>query len=427
MADDFHFFPKTTARRLPWPKRVDIVLLTFFASVVAYCDRVNISVAAPLIMRDYHWDTGRMGWVLSGFFIGYVMFMIPFGILADRCGPKRVLAWSVAWWSAFTALTPISKSLPGMTCIRVLIGTGESGMFPSMNSMLVRWFPREEYSRATGFGWSGGYAGPVLAFPLSSAVVGRWGWKAVFFLFASLGLLWLPFWLKASSDRPELSRGIDKTELEYIARSRPDVTLVRTAPWRRMLLLPALWATLGLHFSCNWYYYVMLSWLPTYLLIERQISLANVGVATSLPFLSALFGTNLAGPLIDRLSHRRDRTRVRKGFLLLFFLAACTLPGLSHISSPTRVVLLLSLGMALYSAVAPVYSSSSLDLAPRHAGMFVGIQNTVANFAGVAAPVVIGYVVKAVGWSAAFWLTAAVSSVGILIYLVFGSTRQVIE
>jgi MFS transporter, ACS family, solute carrier family 17 (sodium-dependent inorganic phosphate cotransporter), other len=427
MPDDFQPSPKMRARRLPWPNRVDIVLLTFFAIVVAYCDRVNISVAAPLIMRDYRWDTARMGWVLSGFFIGYAVFMVPFGILADRCGPKRVLAWSVAWWSAFTALTPIPKSFPGMTCIRVLIGTGESGMFPSMNSMLVRWFPREEYSRATGFGWSGGYAGPVLAFPLSSAIVGRWGWKAVFFLFASLGLFWLPFWLKASSDKPELSRTINQAELEYIARSRPEVTPVRTVPWRRMLLMPPLWATLALHFSCNWYYYMMLSWLPTYLLLERRISFANVGLVTSLPFLSALVGTNLSGPLVDRLSCGRDRTRVRKGFLLPFGLAACTLLALSFTSSPTRVILLLSLGMALYSAVTPVYSSSSLDIAPRYAGVFVGIQNTVANLAGVAAPVVIGYVVKAAGWSACFWLTAAVSSVGILSFLAFGSADKMID
>src|SRR3954447_13513123 len=88
-----------TGRWLPWPKRVDISLLAFAAMVIAYCDRVNLSVAAPSIMREYRWDTSQMGWVLSGFFMGYTLFMIPAGRLVDHFGPKRVFAAGVAWWS----------------------------------------------------------------------------------------------------------------------------------------------------------------------------------------------------------------------------------------------------------------------------------------------------------------------------------------
>src|SRR5207248_6947533 len=69
---------------------------------------VNMAVAAPFIMRDYGWSLARMGWVLSLFYVGYVAFMIPAGILADRWGPKRVFAWGVAWWSLFTYTDPVS-------------------------------------------------------------------------------------------------------------------------------------------------------------------------------------------------------------------------------------------------------------------------------------------------------------------------------
>ena len=80
-------------RRLPWPKRLDIATAwPSVALVIAYCDRVNISVAAPSMMREYGWDTAGMGWVLSGFFAGYALMMIPAGMLADRFGPKRVFA-----------------------------------------------------------------------------------------------------------------------------------------------------------------------------------------------------------------------------------------------------------------------------------------------------------------------------------------------
>ena len=193
------------SRWLPWPKRIDICLLSFVAMVIAYCDRVNLSVTAPLIMQEYHWDTAQMGWALSGFFMGYTIFMIPAGRLVDHLGPQRVFAASVAWWSIFTAFAPLPRSVTGLTVMRAVMGTGQSGTIPSINRSLVSWFPRQEYSRAFGFSYSGGFAGPILAFPLASALLHAFGWRSVFFIFAILGWLWLPFWLKGVSDRPESS------------------------------------------------------------------------------------------------------------------------------------------------------------------------------------------------------------------------------
>jgi MFS transporter, ACS family, glucarate transporter len=414
-------------RWFPWPKRIDISLLSFLALLIAYCDRVNMSVAAPLVMREYHWDTAQMGWVLSGFFMGYTFFMIPAGMLVDRWGPKRVFAMSVAWWSVFTALTPLPGSLFAMTSVRVLMGAGESGTFPSMNSILVRWFPRQEYSRATGFCWSGGYAGPIIAFPLASAILHAWGWPAIFYLFAGLGLLWLPFWLAGTQDEPENCSSITPKELSLIQASRPEIQKKAIAPWGKILRLPALWAVIALHFSSNWFSYVMISWLPTYLMEERHFSLSSMALGSSLPFLSALIGTNVFGNLIDRMSLRRDRTRVRKLFLLPYALAAAILLLLPLASTAPATVLLLCLAMALMTGATPVYASSSMELAPRYTGSVVALQNCFANMAGILAPVVIGYVVKVSTWQTAFALTAVVSSVGILMFLVLGKAERQID
>src|SRR5258706_7239162 len=170
---------RAPVRLLPWPKRVDIALLCFIALVIAYCDRVNLSVAAPTILRERGWDTAQMGWAFTGFFIGYTGFMIPAGRLADRFGPRRMFAFSILWWSVFTALTPIPVSLPALVAVRILMGLGESGVFPAMNSILVRWFPKQEYSRATGFCRSGGDCRRPLPVPLGSATLaglGLAGW-----------------------------------------------------------------------------------------------------------------------------------------------------------------------------------------------------------------------------------------------------------
>ncbi len=191
------------ARRLPpWPKRLDISLLCFFGLLIATCDRVNIAVAAPSIMYEHGWNTAQMGWALSAFFLGYVIFMIPSGIRADRSGPKRAFACGVSCWSIFTALTPVPKTLVGLSIIRALMGVGESATVPSIGAILARWFPPQEYSRASGFAWSGGYAGSVLAFPLASVILHLWGWQPIFYVFAAFGLLWLLFWWWGVSDTP---------------------------------------------------------------------------------------------------------------------------------------------------------------------------------------------------------------------------------
>ncbi len=417
----------TTARLLPWPKRIDVSLLCFLALVIAYCDRVNLSVSAPSILKEYGWDTAQMGWAFTAFFIGYTVFMIPAGWVTDRLGPRRMFAASILWWSLFTALTPLPNSLPALVAVRILMGLGESGVFPAMNSVLVRWFPQQEYSRATGFCWAGGYAGSILAFPLASWILSMWGWRAVFFLFAGLGLAWLPFWWYGVRDRPEDSPGVSPEELDYILRSRPDLTRVEAVPWGKLLRLPPLWAVWALHFSSNWFAYVMITWLPTYLSVSRGFSLASMAFGSALPFVCALAGSNLFGAWIDRLSRTRDRTRVRRWFLAPYALSAGTLLLVPAASSPAATVAALCVAMFLLTSVTPVYASSSLDLAPRYAGTVGGIQSAIANLAGVLAPVVIGYLVKWFGWPAAFWLTAAVSALGIVAYLISGKAEKLID
>ena len=416
-----------TSRWFRWPKRIDICLLSFVAMLVAYCDRVNLSVTAPLIMQEYGWDTAQMGWVLSGFFMGYTILMIPAGRLVDYFGPKRVFAASVAWWSIFTALTPWASSVAGLTCLRAVMGAGQSGTFPSINRSLVNWFPRQEYSRAFGFCYSGGLAGPILAFPLASALLHAFGWRAVFFVFAILGFIWLPFWLLGASNTPETCTSIRQLELDQILSARPPLPAIQKVPWVKLLHLPPFWALLMLHFSSNWFLYVIVSWLPSYLMLERHFSLTNMTIGSTLPFVSALLSCNIWAALIDHLSKTRERARVRKIFLVPFTCAAGLLLFLPRVSSPIGTVIFLCIAMVLYTSVISIYTSGSIEIAPRYAGTVGGIQNCFANFAGVLVPVIVGYAVKISGWASAFWVTAAVSWLGVSLFLVFGKSEKLLD
>jgi MFS family permease len=416
-----------TQRRLPWPKRVDIAVLCFVAVIISHCDRINISVAAPFVMKERHWDTAQMGWVLSGFFFGYTTFMVLTGYLADRFGPKLVFGASVVWWSVFTALTPAPGTVAGMAVVRGLMGIGESGTNSCTNSIIVRWFPPYEYSRATSFAFGGAYLGPILALPLAAAIAGRWGWEWVFYVFGSFGFLWLPFWILAANNRPETTTSVPPQELQKILEARPVLQDAGALPWQRILALPAFWAIATLHFSANWIYYMLATWLPTYLLSVRGFSLKSMAIGSALPFLSAWVGLQLFGTLIDLAVRKYNRTLVRKLFLIPFAGSAAALLIVPHVSGQVGIVLLLCLASFLLTSVSPTLNSASLEIAPRYAGTFMGFQNTAGNLAGVLVPVVVGTLAKSYGWNVTFWSALAISTVGIGMYAFLGQTEKLID
>lgn len=393
-------------RLLPWPRRVDVALLCFVANLIAHCDRVSISVAMPAMMRERGWDTAQAGWVLSGFFLGYTLLMVPAGLAAQRFGTRTVFASCMAWWSLFTLLTPLPRSLAGLGAMRVLLGVGESGTASCINGTLVRWFPPGEYSRAAAICWSAGYAGPILAVPAATWLLHRFGWPAIFYSFGLIGFLWLPLWLRVPDG------------------GSPGAVPVR-APWRVLLGSRAVWALFALHFSSNWFLYVMVSWLPTYLTNERRLSLPAMAAGSSLPFACAWIGANAFAQWLDRASARMSRTRARKLLLIPYCGAAACVFAAPTAGSAGGTVALLCLAMGLLGAATPVFASGSLDLAPRYAGALAGAQNAFANLAGIIAPALVGYLVRSAGWSAAFALTAMVTMCGVAVYALFGSGDEV--
>ena len=376
-----------------WPRRVDAALLCFAANVIAHCDRISLSVAVPAIMGEYQWDTAQMGWVLSAFFAGYTLLMIPAGLAAQQFGPRRVFAACLAWWSLFTMLTPWPRSLAGFAAMRFSLGMGESGTAACINGTLARWFPPSEYARAAGLCWSAGYAAPMIAFPCASWILHQFGWRAIFIGFGLLGFLWLPFWWR----------------LEEPAAPQETVA----SSWADLLRAPAVWAVFLLHFSSNWFLYVMISWLPTYLTLERKFSLPGMAAGAAVPFVFAWIGTNTFAWAIDRYAARGSAAMARKLFLAPYALAAASIFAVPRVETATAAVILLCAAMGLLAAATPIFSSASLRLAPSRAASLAGAQNAFANLAGIIAPAAVGYVAKTSGWPAAFALTAGICLAGI--------------
>src|SRR5206468_8553071 len=130
--------------------REHVLAFAFLLALVTYLDRVCISAAAPFIMDDLHLSLIEMSVVFSAFTLAYSLFEVPSGWLGDVRGPRRVLTRIVLWWSGFTMLTGVARSLRSLVAIRFLFGAGEAGAFPNIMRSFAQWFPMRERGKASG-------------------------------------------------------------------------------------------------------------------------------------------------------------------------------------------------------------------------------------------------------------------------------------
>ncbi len=180
------------SERKIWPRRYVLVALCFIATFICYMDRVNISVAVIALQQEFGWSNTVKGFVLSSFFVGYLVMQVPAGIIANKLGGKIVLGFAVVWWSVFTMLTPAAASLSliALIIVRIALGLGEAATFPAVFSLYKNWVPAKERSRAVTLTLSGAHLGTLAALLLTGWVVDTFGWPMVFYLFGPLGFFW---------------------------------------------------------------------------------------------------------------------------------------------------------------------------------------------------------------------------------------------
>jgi MFS family permease len=163
-------------------------------SIITYLDRVCIAVAGPRMQDELHISPEAWGWVTGIFALSYGLFEIPSGAMGDRLGPRRVLTRIVLWWSAFTSLTGAVSKYYLLLLTRFRFGMGEAGAYPNAATVIARWIPAQQRARAWGIVWMasqiGGSISPLLVVPIQM----RFGWRASFFTFGMLGVIWSGIW-----------------------------------------------------------------------------------------------------------------------------------------------------------------------------------------------------------------------------------------
>ncbi|MGI8991058.1 MAG: MFS transporter, partial [Bryobacteraceae bacterium] len=357
-------------------RRWTVVALIFAGIVISYVDRGNLGIAAGSIMRDFRFPPSAMGMLLSAFFWTYAVFQIPAGFIVDRIGIKRVYAGAFLLWSLASAAIALSRGLPDILFFRLLLGLAEAvGPIASL-SFIRRNFPGAELGLPTSIYIAGQNIGPALGALLGTVLLDRFGWRAMFAITGLGALLWLPFWLW-------LAPGDRKAPVEIPTRQTR-----AGMPWRATLASRAFWAMSLCIFLSSYYWFFLLTWVPTYLTTTRGFTTLEMGRVLSTPLFIMAALNIFAGFYADRLVKRTGSVfRVRVFFAAAAYIGAgavlllLVLPGREAVL-PILIVSVCSVGIgnSNYWAISQHAPPAGM------VGRTIGYLNTVSQLAGAAAP-----------------------------------------
>jgi MFS family permease len=382
---------------MPWNNmkyRHRLLVLLFIFALLTFMDRVCISVAGPRMQRDLGIPPERWGWVLGAFSIAYACFEIPMGALGDRQGPRRVLTRIVLCWSAFTALTGMVSSYSLLVLTRFAFGVGEAGAFPNTSASLARWFPTVEMARAQSWIWAATRMGAALASLLVVPIEIAYGWRAMFWIFGAVGVIWSAVWYWWYRDQPSEKPGISQEELAEIG-SEKSVTRHRLS-WRTAITSSNVRALMLMYFCYGYGAHFFITWLHTFLVNSRGFSEKELAIFSPLPFLLGMISNVAGGVVSDKLVRRHGLKWGRRTCGLAGLTAAALFIAAAALSSGKYAsIVFLTLAYGCSDFMMPSAWAACLDISKDHPGTISGTMNTAGQLGSSVSAVVFGYLVKA--------------------------------
>jgi MFS family permease len=374
-----------TARR-----RWAIIALLCAGIMIAYFDRVNLSVVMVLPEFKQHYqlsDTDR-GALNSAFFWSYAALQIPAGWFVDRYGVKFPFAAALGLWSLVSAGTALSGSMRQLFTLRLLRGVCESVVTPAGMRWIRFHCAENQRGLAVGLYMAAAKFGPAIGVQIATWLMIAYGWRNMFVILGLGCLVWLAPWLFLVRD--------DDRAIEKATGARAAAPPV---PFARVIASPVIWGTIIGTFCYQYFVYYCMTWMPSYFVEERHLSVDSMGWYTMFSFSGMAVVAILAGWAADRLIGRGfDAVKVRKGFTIAGFLVASTelIGALSDSNAVTLFFAIFSLsGLGLMTAN---YWALTQTLIPGAAvGRIVGVQNCAANLPGIVAPLLTGWLKETTG------------------------------
>ncbi|XP_022725244.1 probable anion transporter 5 [Durio zibethinus] len=439
---------------MKFPKRYLIVILTFVSTCVCYIERVGFSIAYTVAADAAGINQSSKGTILSTFYYGYACSQVPGGWAAQKIGGRKVLLLSFVLWSSTCFLVPLDPyRVTSLVVTRLLVGVAQGFIFPSIHTVLAQWVPPHERSRSVSLTTSGMYLGAAMAMLVLPSLVKFKGPQSVFLTEAALGVMWSLLWFEYATEPPRsehqkaTAAGFGESLLPNKASQKikveNGVSTVRTSkiPWKRILVSMPVWAIVVNNFTFHYALYVLMNWLPTYFELGLQLSLQEMGSSKMMPYFNMFIFSNIGGVLADHLITKRimSVTKTRKFLNTVgFIVASLALMALPIFRTSGGAIFCSSVALGFLALGRAGFAVNHMDIAPRYAGIVMGVSNTAGTLAGIIGVDMTGKLLETAkaeysdlsspeSWRAVFFIPGLLCIFSSFIFLLFSTGERIFD
>lgn len=382
-----------------------LITLLFFHTVHTYMDRICISAASDSIRSDLGLSEQMLGYIFGIFALGYALFQIPAGWLADHFGPKKALTWIVSAWSSFTALTGAAWSAGSMLALRFLFGVGEAGAFPGATRAFYNWVPAKERGMANGIFHSGARVGAAAALFFMPLLIRLVGWRLTFLLNGAVGIIWVVIWLRWFKDKPRQHKKVNAQELDYIEKGiTEDKASGSKVPVAAILTSHNMLLTMFQYMASNMTFFISFTWLLPYLVSQWG---EGAEIYAPVPLVVGMFAQWTAGWLTTHLHARGFRVTSRKLPAIIGFTIATIglvlITRVQGLSAPSFVALFSVAVFGVEMTISPSWSLC-MDIGGDKSGIVSASMNMVGNIGSAISAIIFPYFIAHV--TIPYWVTS---------------------
>jgi len=406
----------------PTNVRWRIFLLMLMLVTINYVDRASISVAMPIIGKEFQLDPATEGFILSSFFITYALMQIPGGMLADRFKPRIVIVAATIGWGFFQAIAAIATNASVLVLTRLGLGAAEAPIYPSGGKLNAIWMTSNERARGATLLDGGAPLGAALGSLIIAGLIAQFDSWRVSFVVAGVGTMLcgvFAWWY--IRNQPAEHPSINQAEVEFIAKAHAHEDSLAPASSGGGLAAyfryRSFWCMcLGWMFF-NTVWYGILTWMPSYLHAVHGLDIKQLGGSLFVMFFAGFVGELVGGQIGDRWRARGGTPNLV--FRILFGVAALvstvSIFGVAYVRDPIAVVALLSSTLFFLRWCGMYWAIPSILASRARSGFLGGCMNLGGNIAGITVPVIVGLIVQ---WTGSYFLALmffALSGVALLV------------
>ncbi|MGA2730945.1 MAG: MFS transporter [Terracidiphilus sp.] len=420
-----HYSTAVASSRQRWAVICAVVAVSFLTILA----RVGISAAKVEMAHDLRITDLTFGLVFGAFALGYAVFMIPCGLLADRWGPRKSLALSVFFWSVFTLCTGLVSGISALLSIRFLFGLAEAGVYPQATRALHNWTLPRERGLALGLLNMGSRLGAAFGLVITPLCVVWLGWRESFVWLGIIGAIWAAIWFWWFRDRPEIKLNKHKSKVFFPGEEKSRTVANDKTPWRAFVSSRNFYLILYQYFASQFTFFICLSWLLPFLRTRYSVTTGEAGVYSSIPLYCGALAMWGGGIAVDRIykAGKWKRSRALPAMLGFGLATAALLPApfMSSAGGFIACFALTTIGVDL-----TISSSWAVccDVGGNYSGTLSAAMNTMGAMGSFASSLLFPILISWTGNIAVyFYLAALLNIVGLACWRYIEPARSLIQ